>query len=54
MWLSAVLAFGVMVEGYSQALHPVALLGARACRQNQQQQAANRAAMAKSGSKSGH
>ena len=29
MWLSAVLAFGVMVEGYSQALHPVALLGAR-------------------------
>ena len=29
MWLSAVLAFGVMFEGYSQALHPVALLGAR-------------------------
>ena len=29
VWSSALLAFGVMVEGYSQALHPVALLGAR-------------------------
>lgn len=29
LWLSALLAFGAMFDGYSHVLHPVALLGAR-------------------------
>lgn len=29
LWLAAVLGFGAMLDGYSQAQHPVALLGAR-------------------------
>ena len=29
LWLTALLAFGAMVDGYSHVLHPVALLGAR-------------------------
>lgn len=29
LWLAAVLGFGAMLDGYSQARHPVALLGAR-------------------------
>jgi hypothetical membrane protein len=29
LWLTALLGFGAMVEGYSHVVHPVALLGAR-------------------------
>lgn len=29
LWLTALLVFGAMVDGYSHVLHPVALLGAR-------------------------
>ena len=29
LWLTALLGFGAMVDGYSHVLHPVALLGAR-------------------------
>jgi hypothetical membrane protein len=29
LWLTSLLAFGAMVDGYSHVLHPIALLGAR-------------------------